>query len=368
MSHTTEIKNSERIFGLDIFRSVAIIFVVIVHGGFLLNNSFLADFPYIKMIDGVDMFFVLSGFLIGNILLKEINKANTFGGWDLVSFWKRRWFRTLPTYYLILLLNYFIVKQDIIHEDITHYSWKFFVFLQNFSTGFFSFFWESWSLAVEEWFYILAPLMLLVFLKFLSPKKAFLLTVLLMISFPLFYRMSLLNATIDDFWYDVTFRKIVLTRLDSIAYGLLASWVFLYFRSAWTKIKIPAFMAGVGLIIFIVNYESPNTGFYKQVIYFSITPLSAMLLLPFAESIKKGRGIVGKAITHISKISYSMYLINLALVAEVIRDNFALVSATDGILKYFLYWTIVLTASTILYKYFEKPMMNLRDKKINLPS
>jgi peptidoglycan/LPS O-acetylase OafA/YrhL len=90
-----------------------------------------------------------------------------------------------------------------------------------------------------------------------------------------------------------------------------------------------------------------------------------MLLLPLAESIKKGRGYFGKVVVHISKISYSMYLLNLAVIYEVFRDHFPPKNDWDAVLKYFLYWVILITASTALYRYFEKPVMNLRDKKVS---
>ena len=71
-----------------------------------------------------------------------------------------------------------------------------------------------------------------------------------------------------------------------------------------------------------------------------------MFLLPFAQSIKLSKGIIGKSITHISKISYSMYLLNLAIVAEVIKDNFPPTNEIDGIIKYLLYWFIVILGSS----------------------
>lgn len=355
--------NSDRIFGLDIFRSLAILLVVQTHGAFLLNETSLVNFPYFKMIDGVELFFVLSGFLIGGILLREINSKEKFGIGDLTHFWKRRWLRTLPNYYLILLINYIIVHQGIIREDIQQFNWRFLFFFHNFSSPFYGFFWESWSLSVEEWFYLFTPVLLILFLKFTSPKRSFLTVTLLMIAFPIFWRAWNLDPSMEDFWYDVTFRKVVLMRLDSIAYGLLAAWTFQYFNSYWTKFKFAALLTGIGLIVFILNYQAPDNAWYNQVIYFSITPISAMLLLPFAQSIRSAAGMGAKAITHISKISYSMYLLNLAIVAEVIRDNFQPLNGMHGIMKYVIYWVIVLIGSTLLYKYFETPIMGLRDRK-----
>ena len=351
----------KRFFGLDIFRAFAIMLVVLLHGDYLLDKTRFNDFHYLIVADGVDLFFVLSGFLIGNILLKEINSKVNFGFNDLLKFWKRRWFRTLPNYYLILLLNCLVVYHKIIIEDIHQFNWKFIFFLQNFSHPFYGFFWESWSLAIEEWFYVLAPLLLLLFLKLTDPKKSFFITTIIMIIAPFIYRMVIMNPEIDYFTFDITFRKLVLTRLDSIAYGLLAAWFYYYYQINWNKYKYTSFLLGVLLVVILNLLKLENT-FYKQVLYFSVVPFSLMLLLPLTQNIKTAKGMMANAITHISKISYSMYLLHLALISEVIRDNFTPTNETDSLIKYILYWLILIISSTLLYKYYEKPMMNLRDK------
>ena len=356
--------DSNRIFGLDIFRAFAIILVVIGHGGFILKNTILEGFPYFSMIDGVDIFFVLSGFLIGGILLKELNKPGKFNPSDLVQFWKRRWFRTLPNYYLILLLNYLVVKYGIINGDIDNFSFHFITFTHNFSTPFYGFFWESWSLSIEEWFYIFTPVLIFILHKFLPNKTTFLISIILMVTLPLMYRFSIYTPEIDSFWWDVAFRKTVMCRLDSIGYGLLCAWIYYYYSNFWRNIKIPASILGLVLIIFITNYDSSVNTLYKQTIYFSLIPFTAMLFLPIAESYKNGRGILSICIQHISKISYSMYLINLALVAQIIDKNFTPTGGTDGLVKYLLYWFLVVFLSTLLYNYFEKPMTGLRDKEL----
>src|SRR5450432_1247018 len=90
---------SSRVYGLDIMRAFAIIPVVMGHGGFILNKA-ETNFPWIPLIDGVELFFVLSGFLIGSILLKIFNEPD-FKFESVMNFFKRRWLRTLPNYYLI---------------------------------------------------------------------------------------------------------------------------------------------------------------------------------------------------------------------------------------------------------------------------
>lgn len=364
---------SKRIFGLDVFRAIAIILVVLTHGSYLLNGTFMEGFPYVNLPDGVDLFFVLSGFLIGTILLKEAAANGRLSFKDLLKFWKRRWFRTLPNYYLILFANWFIVKHQIIKEDFSQFNYKFLIFSQNLTKPFYGFFWESWSLSVEEWFYILSPLLLSALLIILPVKRAFLLTGIIMILFPLLHRISISTKEVDPFWFDVTFRKVVATRLDTIGYGIFAAWFCYYYNHLWYKLRHVLFTSGLILLTAIIYNGYEPSQFYAKTIMFSLLPFSIMMLLPYAESKSTMPGssvlsLIGRGLTFISIISYSMYLINNALVAEVIRDNFPPSSAADSLFKYGIYWLVVILGSTLLYKYFEKPMMDLRDRKKVAPS
>lgn len=113
-----ELKN--KILGLDILRSIAILLVVIGHGSFMYAHTFLEKFPFVPMVNGVDIFFVLSGFLIGNILLKQLDKGLDIGA--LKTFYIRRWLRTLPLYYIILFANYCFTKYGFIREDLSKFT------------------------------------------------------------------------------------------------------------------------------------------------------------------------------------------------------------------------------------------------------
>jgi len=355
--------DTNRIFGLDLMRALAIIFVLKVHGAFLLYNTPIEGFPFFNFIDGVEIFFVLSGFLIGKIILKELVKSNGLSLSYLLTFWKRRWFRTLPAYYLILLANYFVVKYGIINEDIQHFDWRFLVFMQNFNWPFTNFFWESWSLSVEEWFYLLTPILIWLFSKFTNGKNTFLIATLLIILLPLWYRYNQFNPNLEYFDWDNSVKKIVLGRLDSIGYGLLAAWTFTYYNIFWQKLRWVFFILGAIILILILNHTFDSRQFFEQVFYLSCLPLAVLLTLPLFNSYKKAKGWLAISIQHISKISYSMYLINLALVAEVIAKNWPPQGGLDGMIKYGLFWFIVIAASTLLYYFFEKPVMNLRDRK-----
>ncbi|NQU35507.1 MAG: hypothetical protein HQ521_19955 [Bacteroidetes bacterium] len=153
-------------------------------------------------------------------------------------------------------------------------------------------------------------------------------------------------------------------RLDTIIYGVLAAYIKFYHRVFWKKSAIILFVSGLIMALAIPYIHREPNDFFSKTFYFNLTSIAAMLLLPFADSIKKFKTSIGKIVIHISLISYSMYLINLALVVQVITKNFPILNPTDGLIKYFIFWIIVIVSSSMLYHYFELPMMRLRDKKL----
>src|ERR1700758_5319956 len=126
-----EINNPNRIYGLDIMRAVAACLVVYEHGNFILER-FSITLSSFKIIDGVDLFFVLSGFLIGGILLRGINAVEKINFSFVKTFLVRRWFRTLPNYFLFLLINIFLIYIGVSQGFLNKYLITFFVFMQNF--------------------------------------------------------------------------------------------------------------------------------------------------------------------------------------------------------------------------------------------
>ncbi len=355
-----------RVFGLDIMRSLAIIFVVIVHGVMLRNVD--TAFPWIKLIDGVELFFVLSGFLIGGILIKLYNKTESFGIKTIYQFWIRRWFRTLPNYYLVLILNIIVVYFGIIKEDFSQFNWKFFLFLQNFSGPFYGFFWESWSLSIEEWFYLIFPVILgisyFVFKRAKVKKNViFLIAIFILFLIPFLLRFFIASGfDVDKFWLEVKIYKVVIYRLDSIAFGVLAAYLYYRYPDFWYKSRNISFIIGI-IISYVILYSNwPTNAFSTKVFHMIAQSLGCFLLLPKFSSIKKGPKILVRIFTHISLISYSMYLLNLALISEVLNTNFPPHDNQSAWTLYFIFLFAVIVFSTLLYKYFEKPMMDLRDK------
>ncbi len=366
--------DSKRIFGLDILRALAILFVVVGHGQSLLPTEFGAIHKLIGF-DGVSIFFVLSGFLIGGILIKivESQQANYN---NLFSFWKRRWFRTLPNYFLVLLfivLYYSLTKKDFHFSSVNLY----FVFSQNLFYPHPNFFPEAWSLSVEEWFYLIIPSFIFIIISVFKviPRKTILISafsILILVFLFRIYRYSTIDIVSIDQW-DIIFRKQVVTRLDSLLYGVLGAYIQHYYSLNWDKNKFPLFISGITLftiIKFLSLYKLVAIdSFYMCVLSFSVTSFATLLLLPYLSNLKKGSGMWYKGITVLSLISYSMYLLNLTVVKNIIMKDLIpwdVLSVNPNLIiliKYCTYWTITILGSIIIYKYYEIPLTSLRDKK-----
>ena len=320
------------------------------------------------------LFRSLSGFLIGGILLKMFQKSESLGIKTISHFWVRRWFRTLPNYYLILVMNIIVVYFGIVKGDFSQFNWKFFFFLQNFSGPFGGFFLESWSLCIEEWFYLLFPIILgvicFILLKFKKDKKTIFLTaIFIFLLIPFLFRLfKASRLTVDQFWLAVKIFKVVIYRIDSIALGLFAAFIKNWYPKFWFRSRNISFVIGLVITYSILLTTWLPNAFVTKVFYIFFQSIGCFFLLPKFDSMRKAPKIIVRAITHISLISYSMYLINLALVAEVIVYNFPPTGPWSAWGLYIVYWIVVLSLSTILYKYYEKPMMDLRDKRQKKPA
>src|ERR1700686_5502086 len=103
------VKKEIRIGGLDGLRAAAIVSVLCLHAAIVVTRMpLIFRVPCLYGWAGVDLFFVLSGYLIGGQAFKA---GGCMDGGGIVRFWLRRWFRTLPLYYFILFVNVIILPQ-----------------------------------------------------------------------------------------------------------------------------------------------------------------------------------------------------------------------------------------------------------------
>src|SRR5882724_1749790 len=145
----------ERQPGLDLLRALAVIVVVIYHAalfGFKLPGR-VDRFGWI----GVDLFFVLSGYLIGGQLLAPLAREQSI---KLGRFFARRVLRIMPAYFVILAV-YFLLPSWREYPDMAQPLWKFLLSVQNIALHGGTAFSHAWSLAVEDQFYLALPFILL---------------------------------------------------------------------------------------------------------------------------------------------------------------------------------------------------------------
>lgn len=148
-------QNRERQPGLDLLRALAIVIVVIYHAGIM-------GFPLPGRVHrfgwiGVDLFFVLSGYLIGGQLLAPLARDRHI---NLGRFFARRALRIMPAFFVVLAI-YFLLPSWREYPDMSQPLWKFLLSIQNIALHGGTAFSHAWSLAVEDQFYLCLPFLLL---------------------------------------------------------------------------------------------------------------------------------------------------------------------------------------------------------------
>lgn len=364
MSVTASATN--RIFGLDLMRATAITLVLLGHIGWILPkqygfvNALLSLFGFL----GVEMFFVLSGFLIGSILYRQFTETG-FGMPNVFKFLKRRWMRTLPNYFLILLINIalvvFVYKYEIASV------WPYFFFVQNLYSPMPAFFPESWSLSIEEFAYLILPLALLVVTGFQRRRSAFALVVcvvyLVFIGTKVYYDAT--NALTSMPQWNLGLKAVVIYRIDAICTGVLASWVALNYPKAWQRWRWPIALASSVLLFFLCLSVAAGLylsmySFYWNVMFLPLISLAFCGYLPLLSFWRTPISFVGKPITTLSLISYSAYLLHYSIVMQFLHS--AVLDRAGWAITTMLYLAATLGLSYLLYRFFEKPILGLRSR------
>lgn len=229
---------------LDLLRACAIVSVVVMHliWGSPIERKTLHSLAAIGS-SGVDLFFVLSGWLTGSMFWKLDPQA----GWgSLGAFLGRRMLRTVPPYWVALLTNYVAVK--LLHQDTGTFNWSYIVFLQNYRSEI-HFFNVSWSLCVEEHYYLIFPLVATI----LTPLR--LLTGLvfpLVLLIPLLLRTLYPLGSLDRF--DFAFYASHL-HCDALIAGIWASWVHARRPAVWLDVvKWAQWLKWIFLLTFFLLY------------------------------------------------------------------------------------------------------------------
>ena len=302
--------NTPRIESLDGFRAISISMVIIAHLRVGILNSYV-DLGNL----GVRIFFVISAFLISNIIIKQKSKSETWDG--LKIFYFRRFLRILPALWLYFCVTIIILKLLQLFEF--SQFWRAFLFIENYhprsmwTNGQWPF-GHIWSLSVEEQFYtIFAPLFF-----YLSAKKMLRFLVVVILIAPL-VRMGFWFIDFPEIMEGSVHRSFE-TVMDALAFGSLA---YSYREKIinWKYFGYLSSLVMVLLIIFIQTLNSSQSivlfGYLPRLVYntFGISVQCVLIcgLIIRYSSIKCKNTLGWKLLNHkilvsIGLMSYSIYL------------------------------------------------------------
>lgn len=359
-----------RIPELDGLRGIAILLVLIWHYLYGMARTVpgtwgsYAIAPFRLTWSGVDLFFVLSGFLIGGILLDARNSANYFG-----TFYLRRIHRIFPVYYawylMFLLGRALLVTEgtgrfDHLFSDAVP-GWMYALFLQNFGmsvTVSYGAEWLSvtWSLAIEEQFYLLLPLAV----RKLSERRLVQWVGAFVIAAPVLRWAFLLGG--NDFYAAYT---LLPCRADALGLGVLAA-VLVRRRTAWDWLirNRRVMWATLGLFLpFLALLHWRPTGWHMTVVGYSVLAAFYFVVLlnavvqpgPFVRAVLR-RGIL----QWLGKVSYSVYMVHLALLSIFHIMAFGQTRSIEDPIS-FLVTAAALGATFLIaevsWRYYEHPLI-----------
>lgn len=348
--------------GLDTLRALAATIVVVDHIEIIKQNhhiSNLIDHPSLIYPDGhlsVILFFVISGFLITYLLLIEENKTGTI---NLKSFYLRRILRIWPLYYLILFLSYVIFNPD---YSLIRILLPLFI-APNISYAICET-WDVspqiWSIGVEEQFYMVWPLILILISK---SKRIFSYIILLTLLFTLLpFGLKFINLFFvknTDFGIFIS-RFFYGTKFNCMGIGVLLG--FIYFKR--NEIKFPAvlknrlviyFLTALPFVLWFFKY---HTGHLNDELY------AVLFAFSIYQIVHHSKINIDLPITRfLGKISYGIYLFHWIIIILLIEyipriDNEYIYNAA----LYSCVFLLTISVSWISFVTYERFFLNLKKK------
>ena len=361
--------------GIDLLRSGAVFLVLWSHAGPVLPASLQAALaaPWFRPgFWGVTIFFAISGFLVVGQL---IDIATGQRAESLRTFVLRRWIRTVPTYWIALLLL-------LLSGAIGWQGWgNLFInafFLQGSISGEPILLPVSWSLVIEEWSYLLCALaaMALIFCRdffHLSNKS-----VMKWIGVMLFFQVFI--ASFERLFFienDVIVRELkqgLLLQLDALAYGGALAWLMRMWPQRFESIRLQSSVVKFGVLTAISLLSVSAGSLFRKVLEpvpvglagwfsFGFYPLAgvlaAALILSFWDFKYKSLPLIlSRMVRVLSRASYSIYLLHVPF-AHIVSGI-----EIPGILKFLIYIFGSVFIGDICWRIIEVPFMRLRRKLV----
>ncbi|MBI3881239.1 MAG: acyltransferase [Verrucomicrobia bacterium] len=359
-------QNDNRLPALDTLRAFAILIVIFHH---MVMSHQPGERPVLPLPDGfahnlfafagvgVDLFFVLSGFLIAGILRRELERAPQIHAGNFL--W-RRWTRTFPAYFatlgVIIGLNWLNARHNAaagptVSTFVPHY----FLFLQNYFTPMTSFGW-SWSLCVEEHFYIALPFLVIVVRK-LSPNVSAV-TLLRGIAAAAFFGTCALrlveiqNAGADFQWArDIRFRTHA--HLDGITMG-----VFIATLARPQNVRLCLAGAVVAVAGLVALSQVAENSWLFQNLGFTLISLAFGWLVHISAGGNFWSRLAVPGARVVADLSYSLYLLHMIVIAFVVRR----MPGQPTLVRMAVVLVACFAAAAAMRYAVELPFLKVRDK------
>jgi len=358
-----------RLPGLDLLRAIAIVWVMLFHsflvGGLGDDWQWLARFGWA----GVDIFFVLSGFLIGGQVLRPLQRGERL---SFSGFYARRAWRILPAFAVVLAV--YVFAPSLREVPGLQPGWQFASFTMNLliDYGRHPAFSHAWSLCVEEHFYLLFPLAAVALARRPSAARGLAVGMAVVLGgIALRSAVWLHDAAIDPprNWFIEDIYYPTWMRLDGLLAGVMLAALRVYRPARWARWQRhadKALLGGLALAALALWLFRDRTGLIANAVGWPL--LSAGFgMLVFAgagrASLIGRRPVPGAA--GLAAISYSLYLshkLALHAVARALPEVPAL--AASAPLRFAAYALAILLAGGALHALVERPFLRWRDRRM----
>ena len=298
---------------------------------------------------GVDLFFVLSGFLIGRIYLRGVAGEN----FSAFKFWESRWLRTIPPY--LVALGFAALAN--IHFQNSRIHLYYLLFLQNYLgiDGFTI----SWSLCVEEHFYLALPLIGYVILRVWGRRSLLWLLPVFALFPELFRLFDLYTNRLPTSWFFETH-----LHCEALILGVWLAYVFLDHPVLWRKLLMPAaFLAVIPLAMILMEEQGVVL---TPLLAISLNALSALGYAGWLrwlyevrwEPVAAAPRFLKSTVQGIALASYSIYLLHITLFPDIraLIDNWP-----RGPIRTATIMGGTLIISVLFYFLVEHPSIQFRD-------
>lgn len=348
-------------------RAIAILWVMLWHMHFVLRPGVWSGAGNYGWM-GVDLFFVLSGYLIGSQLLRPYTRGSrpSIGG-----FYMRRAFRVLPAY-LTVLLFYFAIPAFREAPGLSP-AWQFLTFTENFRIDYLhdQAFSHVWSLCVEEHFYLVLPLLILLLMRRPTFGKAIAVTLGILcfgiaIRAYIYIHQVQVFSREDDAFALAYVEKIYFpthARLDGLLVGVTLATIRTFRPTWWQRAMSHGYLllvSGLALCACAMWLFSDRLSFSASVIGFPLLAIGLGLLIASSiapsSPLSKVRGFA-----LIAALAYSTYLTHKEVI-HFVREHLPRLVESRGWLALTAYFAFSFLVAFVLYLAIERPFLRLRER------